>query len=154
MCGWTDHRSWKASDVVEGLTPEDLVITDRRYGTTLGLRECACGFRSADRAEVPDLLVLYVALDDPHTRRATRPWATQTVLLAALWCARRRTARTLLDVGAANGLLVEVAYVAGLDAVGVEPSESLAAAARVVWARRAHLRCSPWPISPTGGSTS
>lgn len=150
VCGRSDHRPWKASDVVEGLTPEDLAITDRRYGTTLGLRECACGFRFADPAEVPDLLALYGALDDPayeegHETRATQ----QRALLAA---ARRASpdARTLLDVGAANGLLVEVANTAGLDAVGVEPSASLAAAAR---ARGLDVRTGALPMADLADRT-
>jgi 2-polyprenyl-3-methyl-5-hydroxy-6-metoxy-1,4-benzoquinol methylase len=40
------------------------------------------------------------------------------------------TAATLLDVGAAAGLLLREAKAAGLDAEGVEPSESLVRAAR------------------------
>jgi len=144
VCGQTGARVWKTSDLVTssssstnrgastatGLVPDDLAITDRRYGTTLGLLECRCGFRFADPAELPDLVALYSALDDPaYEEGAAARSAQQRVLLAAI----RRVvpgARTLLDVGAASGLLVGEALAAGLDAVGIEPSATLAGGAR------------------------
>ncbi|MFM8303370.1 MAG: class I SAM-dependent methyltransferase [Actinomycetota bacterium] len=129
LCRRRDVRQWKRGDLVAP-APEDLAITDRRYGTTLALWACPCGFRFADLAAVPDLTSLYGVLDDPayedgHETRL----AQQRVLLERLR-ASAPAACTLLDVGAANGLLVEAATAAGIDAVGVEPSASLAEAAR------------------------
>jgi len=146
LCGRTDHRAWKPADV-EGLASGDLAITDRRYGTTLALRECVCGFRFADPRAVPDLVALYRDLDDPayEAGEATR-LAQQRALLERA-CRAAPGARSLLDVGAANGLLVEAAGAAGLDAAGVEPSASLAAAAR---RRGVDVRTGVLPLAELG----
>jgi SAM-dependent methyltransferase len=121
---------WKPSSVQDELVPEDLAITDSRYGTTLQLVECDCGFRFADPDAVPDLVALYEALDDQaYSETADVRRVQQRALVAALR-RQRPDARTLLDVGAANGLLVEEASRAGMQAVGVEPSQVLAAEAR------------------------
>lgn len=127
LCGRADAPCWKRSDV-DGLVPEDLAITDRRYGTTLALHACRCGFRFADPASA-DLLALYGALEDPAYEDGSETRAAQQ---AALLGRVRRVAphaRTLLDVGAANGLLVEAAATAGFVATGIEPSAALAGAA-------------------------
>jgi 2-polyprenyl-3-methyl-5-hydroxy-6-metoxy-1,4-benzoquinol methylase len=109
------------------LRVDDLRITDDRYGTTLSLRRCrACGFVFAD-GEVDDISGLYRALNDPDyletgdTRRLQMAWLLDHVL------ERHAPLRSLLDVGAGAGLLVDAARRRGLDAVGVEPSRALAA---------------------------
>jgi SAM-dependent methyltransferase len=121
---------WKASSVQDDLVPEDLAITDSRYGTTLELMRCACGFRFADPDAVPDLVALYEALDDQaYSETADVRRVQQRALLRELRRVRPE-ASSLLDVGAANGLLVEEASREGLRGVGVEPSRVLAAEAR------------------------
>lgn len=148
VCGQSGARRWKASDLHAGLVPDDLAITDRRYGTTLGLFECRCGFRFADPSELPDLVSLYGALDDPaYEEGAPARGAQQRALLAAL---RRIVpgARSLLDVGAASGLLVGEAAAAGLDAVGVEPSVTLSEGAR---ARGLDVRTGVLPLPELDG---
>src|SRR5438552_8388464 len=83
ICGQTGARRWKESDLRSALQPVDLAITDRRYGTTLALLECRCGFRYADPAELPDLNALYGALDDPaYEEGADARGAQQRALLA------------------------------------------------------------------------
>ena len=131
LCGATGTFVWKASSITGDLVPEDLAITDSRYGTTLPLLQCrSCGFRFADPRTVPDLIELYGALDDPaYTDTAGVRRVQQRTLIEGLR-RHRPDARTLLDVGAANGLLVDEASRAGMHAVGVEPSEALAAEAR------------------------
>jgi SAM-dependent methyltransferase len=129
ICGEAGARRWKDSDVRTALEPGDLAITDRRYGTTLGILECRCGFRFADPVELPDLVALYASLDDPaYEEGADARGAQQRALLARVR-RERPGARTLLDVGAASGLLVAEAQARGLDAVGVEPSAALASRA-------------------------
>lgn len=130
LCGRTETRVWKASSVDGDLVPEDLAITDSRYGTTLPILECSCGFRFADPRTVPDLVALYEALDDQAYSETADVRRVQQRTLVRDLLRRRPGTRTLLDVGAANGLLVEEATLAGLQAVGVEPSESLSAEAR------------------------
>jgi len=130
LCGRTDARVWKASSVDGDLVPEDLAITDSRYGTTLAILECPCGFRFADPRTVPDLVALYEALDDTAYRDTADVRRVQQRTLVRDLLRRQPATRTLLDVGAANGLLVDEATRAGLQAVGVEPSEALSAEAR------------------------
>jgi 2-polyprenyl-3-methyl-5-hydroxy-6-metoxy-1,4-benzoquinol methylase len=130
LCRRTDARVWKASSVDGDLVPQDLAITDSRYGTTLAILECSCGFRFADPRTVPDLVALYEALDDQAYRDTADVRRVQQRRLVRELLRRRAGTRTLLDVGAANGLLVDEAARAGLQAVGVEPSEALSAEAR------------------------
>lgn len=113
-----------------GVSAEDLAITDDRYGMTLRLLACHCGFRFADPAELPDLLALYGELDDPGYTDGEGPRRSQQ--RALLDAVRRHAphARTLLDVGAASGLLVAEAVAAGMEATGIEPSETLSSGAR------------------------
>lgn len=130
VCGALGARVWKPSSVESDLSPDDLAITDSRYGTTLQLVQCRCGFRFADPRAVPDLVALYEALDDQAYRETADVRRVQQRTLLEQLRRHRPDATTLLDVGAANGLLVEEAARAGMHAVGVEPSRVLAAEAR------------------------
>jgi len=130
ICGQRAARRWKESDVRGPIVPDDLAITDRRYGTTLELLECPCGFRFADPASLPDLDALYGALDDPAYEEGADARGAQLRALLARVLPCAPGAHSLLDVGAASGLLVAEARARGMAAVGVEPSESLAARAR------------------------
>jgi SAM-dependent methyltransferase len=148
ICGQTGARRWKESDLRSALQPVDLAITDRRYGTTLALLECRCGFRYADPAELPDLNALYGALDDPaYEEGADARGAQQRALLAHV-LRTQPAPRSLLDVGAASGLLVAEARARGLEAVGVEPSAPLASAAR---ARGLDVRTGVLPLAELDG---
>jgi 2-polyprenyl-3-methyl-5-hydroxy-6-metoxy-1,4-benzoquinol methylase len=130
LCGSTTTTRWKASSLDRALAPDDLAITDHRYGTTLELFACTCGYRFAAPDAIGELVPLYGMLDDPgYEESADARRAQQRALLAHVMRSAPE-ARTLLDVGAANGLLVEEAGRAGLDATGVEPSVRLAASAR------------------------
>lgn len=127
VCGSHDRVLHKESNVSREIGTEDLRITDARYGTTLELWRCTrCGFVYAAAEQLAHLDALYAELDDPeyeateHARRSQMKWLVSRCLG---W---QPTARRLLDVGAATGLLVEEAMAAGLDAVGIEPSVRLA----------------------------
>ena len=139
---------WKASGLTAELTPGDLAITDHRYGVTLPLLACrGCGFRFADPEATADLVALYGALDDPAYEEGAD--ARRVPMRGYVEAIRRRAphVRSLLDVGAANGLLVEEAQRAGIDAMGVEPSATLAARAR---ARGLDVRTGTLPLAPLG----
>ena len=154
LCGAADAVVWKASSITATssprTSPSPTAATARRSRSSQCRR---CGFRFADPRTVPDLVALYGALDDPaYSDTAGVRRVQQRTLIEAIR-RHRPDAHTLLDVGAANGLLVDEAGRAGMVGVGVEPSETLAAEAR-----RSAWRCTPAscpiPISPTGSSTS
>lgn len=131
VCGSDRTRPYKRRSVDRALVPDDLRISDSRYGTTLALRRCrACGFLFAEGDEVAELVDLYARVSDPGYEESERARILQMrwLLDRALRLAPR--AISLLDVGAASGLLVEEAVRRGLDAVGVEPSLALADRAR------------------------
>jgi SAM-dependent methyltransferase len=111
--------------------PEDLQITDSRYGTTLSLDRCAdCGFLFAEGEELPELVALYEQLTDPGYEGSQEPRRAQMRWLLREVRRLRPQARTLVDIGAGTGLLVAEAAALGLEATGVEPSRSLVEAGR------------------------
>jgi 2-polyprenyl-3-methyl-5-hydroxy-6-metoxy-1,4-benzoquinol methylase len=127
ICGSERVVPFKARNLPHGLTPESLRITDFHYGRTLALLRCTrCSFIFADGAEVGPVASLYEALEDPQY--AETPNSRELQMRWILSVVRKASpgARTLLDIGAGTGLLVEEAARAGLDALGVEPSRHLA----------------------------
>jgi 2-polyprenyl-3-methyl-5-hydroxy-6-metoxy-1,4-benzoquinol methylase len=107
------------------LQPHDLRITDSAYGTTLALRRCRrCGFIFAE-GDVADILRLYRQLRDPEYLESSDTRALQMQWLLNHVLERRPTLVSLLDVGAGSGLLVQAARRRGLDALGLEPSQTL-----------------------------
>jgi SAM-dependent methyltransferase len=130
-CGSTDTQPWRSGSSAAELSSDDLRITDSRYGRTLSLDRCSeCGFCFADTAEAEQLAALYERLTDPGYEGSQQGRRSQMRTLVELALAARPSARTVLDVGAASGLLVAEAQSAGLRAIGIEPSQSLAALAR------------------------
>jgi 2-polyprenyl-3-methyl-5-hydroxy-6-metoxy-1,4-benzoquinol methylase len=133
VCGSPMTSARTARRLARPLRPDDLRITDSRYGTTLALRRChACGFVFAEGDEVAQLTTLYAAVSDPAYEESEEARALQMRWLLGRALAVSPAARSVLDVGAASGLLVAEARRRGLEAVGVEPSLALATRARVV----------------------
>lgn len=131
VCGGEQTRLWRTGAPAQTLQPEDLAITDSRYGLTLPLAECqGCGFRFAVDDQVAALESLYAKLEDPAYEESSLARELQMDWLVGLMREAHPAARDALDVGAAAGLLVRAAKRRGLDAVGVEPSASLAQRAR------------------------
>jgi len=130
VCGSDNTIEWKARSAETTLRPEDFRITDSHYGRTLALRKCRqCGFIFAEGDDLERLTALYEQLTDLEYEETQ-----DTRLLQFRWLldhAQRDApaAHTLLDIGAGIGLLVSEARRRGLEAVGVEPSRSLAASA-------------------------
>ena len=133
ICGSTETRRWKTGTLEETLRPENLQITDASYGLSWPMERCErCGFVFAPAALSADLVALYTRMSDPEYVKGRDSRLRQMRWLLDIgrkYCPR---ARTLLDVGAAAGLLVREAQAAGLDPIGVEPSDALAVAARSV----------------------
>ena len=130
ICRSFQNRLWKKSDSFV-VRPEDLAITDRRYGMTFEIRECECGFRFAPPSATDQLLELYGELDDPAYEMGRESRLAQQSSLLHRLRELMPESSSLLDVGAANGMLVDLAGRSGLRSVGVEPSQWLSAAARM-----------------------
>jgi 2-polyprenyl-3-methyl-5-hydroxy-6-metoxy-1,4-benzoquinol methylase len=123
---------WKARSIDRPLTSRDLQITDASYGVTLALWRCRdCQFIFADGDDLEQLTALYERLSDPEYLSGHEARALQMRWLIGKIVEAHHDARTLLDVGAGVGLLVEEAGRCGLDAVGVEPSRALVDYGRV-----------------------
>jgi SAM-dependent methyltransferase len=98
-------------------------ITDSNYGQTAALSQCrTCGFVFADPVPHPDVLDLYREMEDQPYQDSSSARSAQMRVLLGLVSAARPNARTLLDIGAGTGLLVEQARARGLAADGIEPS--------------------------------
>ncbi len=133
VCGETDTTLWKDTGLDGDLRPTDLLITDKRYGLTLELYRCSrCRFIGARSRDVQALNELYEQLVDPGYIESEEGRLRQCQGILARLLAQRRGAESLLDVGAASGLLVREAINSGLDAMGIEPSKSLCEAAEKI----------------------
>jgi 2-polyprenyl-3-methyl-5-hydroxy-6-metoxy-1,4-benzoquinol methylase len=131
VCGAAGAEPYKARSIDRALAPDDLAITDSSYGTTLALLRCGqCGFIFAEGDDLAELYGLYERLSDPGYEGSQDSRLLQMRWLIERAQRARPGAKTLLDIGAAAGLLVKLARDQGLDATGVEPSRDLVAAAR------------------------
>ncbi|HEX2694831.1 MAG TPA: class I SAM-dependent methyltransferase, partial [Acidobacteriota bacterium] len=132
-CGGVNLRPWKKGSAdLRTLRPEDVKITDNRYGLTWDLSDCAdCSHIFADPCPTPAFLgSLYGALEDPlyEEEAAGRAMSFRRVL-ARLERLRPEKGR-LFDVGAATGILMNLARERGWEIDGVEPSAWAVAFAR------------------------
>lgn len=131
VCGDRHSSPWRERTLNHRLSADDLRITDKAYGATLALSRCeSCGFIFADGDELAELTALYGQLEDPAYETTREPRQLQMQALLRWVRAESPDARTLLDVGAGAGYLVGEAQRQGLDAIGIEPSVSLASHAR------------------------
>jgi 2-polyprenyl-3-methyl-5-hydroxy-6-metoxy-1,4-benzoquinol methylase len=105
------------------LESADFKITDSNYGMTADVYECRqCGFKFCPHMN--DVLRLYVHMEDEQYEETRSERAVQAEKLLRDIAVFHPGGR-LLDVGAASGILVEQAILAGYDASGIEPSEAL-----------------------------
>lgn len=135
ICGGRDSDPFLAGAVSSVRGADELRISDSRYGTSLPLRRCReCDFVFA--SPMPDdLSALYGELEDPeyvegHDSRLRQMRGILDAILRRRLRDGGRLPRSLLDVGAGMGLMVEAAGERGLEAVGIEPSTFLADHAR------------------------
>ena len=120
ICVSTGLLLVKESNIGHELSSDDFAATDARYGVTAAIYRCAnCGFLQC--SDVNDPLSFYESLADVSYEAGREMRRLQMrKLLRRL--ATHRSGGTLLDIGAATGILVEEALSAGYTAVGVEPS--------------------------------
>lgn len=132
-CGGAKLRPWKRGSAdPRTFRPADVKITDNRYGLTWDLSVCGeCGHFFADPCPTPAFIgSLYGALEDPlyEDEAAGRAMNFRRVL-ARLERFRPEKGR-LFDVGAATGILMNLARERGWEVDGVEPSAWAVAFAR------------------------
>ena len=131
ICGNSGTTPHAKGAAVDALTPDDLRISDKRYGLTLPLLQCdACGFVFATRKSLPALTALYAELDDAEYGASAAGRHRQMAHLLRWAAADLPRSARLLDVGAASGILVSEAIALGFESVGVEPSRPLVGRAR------------------------
>lgn len=131
ICGNQGTTPHAPGAEIDALTPDDLRISDKRYGLTLPLLQCdACGFVFATRKSLPALTALYAELDDAEYGASAAGRRRQMAHLLRWATADLPGSARLLDVGAASGILVSEAIARGFESVGVEPSGPLARRAR------------------------
>jgi len=121
-------KLWRKSTIPESLTSADFAITDNRYGLTFPLYRCKkCGFLQSfegDRAENYYRDLIDSAYTDGYSYRSL-----QFESIFNLSSSDMPSGGQLLDIGAANGMLLEQAERKGFKAEGIEPSEWLCAQA-------------------------
>jgi 2-polyprenyl-3-methyl-5-hydroxy-6-metoxy-1,4-benzoquinol methylase len=146
ICGAARSTLWSQRKIARRLQPEDLQITDRRYGATLTLLRCQeCGFIYAEGEELDELFELYSQLEDSGYQETLDTRALQMRWLVEQALRDCPQAKTALDIGAGAGLLIRECAARGLDAVGVEPSQSLVRIGREEFGLALHQGTFPHP---------
>lgn len=142
VCGANSWKLFKPSTLGDSITPDDFKITDAHYGHTGRIEACQeCGFKQC--ADIDSVLKFYESLEDPayDEGREQRGLQARKILEAIL---PYKKSGTLLDIGAASGILLEQAARLGFEGVGVEPSRHLAKRA-VESGLNVHLGIFPHP---------
>lgn len=146
ICGSTQSALWSERKIARRLQPQDLQITDRRYGATLTLLRCRqCSFIYAEGEELSELIELYSQLEDSGYQETLDTRALQMRWLVDQGLRDFPQAQTALDIGAGAGLLIRECARRGLDAVGVEPSQSLVRIGREEFGLTMHQGIFPHP---------
>ena len=151
VCNSANIRTARDASYSSELHSDDFAITDARYGTTHAICEClSCGFLFCPYA--PEVLPFYEELVDEAYESSRGPRELQAKQLVNQFQngLSRIERACLLDVGAGSGILVEQAQNAGFQAVGVEPSQWLAAVARE---RKLQVHCGVLPLPELEGQT-
>jgi SAM-dependent methyltransferase len=123
-CAGVDIRAYRKGTFSGRLTQDEIKITDSQYGKTWDLSRCAdCGHLFANPCPTPDFLaILYGRVEDPlYEDEAAGRSRNFLTLLRRL--ERLRPAKgPLFDVGAATGILLDLARRRGWEPAGIEPS--------------------------------
>ena len=124
-CGGRAFDPWKKGTIdISAVRPESFKITDSQYGSTWNLSRCAdCGHVFADPCPTAAFIAsLYGALEDPlyeeESEGRGENFRRLLVRLEKLLSEKGR----LFDVGAATGILMNLARKRGFDVDGVDPS--------------------------------
>jgi SAM-dependent methyltransferase len=125
VCGGKRLIAYRAGNFAQNdLSPAEIKITDRGYGRTWDLSLCRdCRHIFANPCPSPALMnALYAAVEDPlYDEEAEGRSRNFTRILAGLERLRPERGR-LFDVGAATGILLDLARTRGWHPDGIEPS--------------------------------
>jgi 2-polyprenyl-3-methyl-5-hydroxy-6-metoxy-1,4-benzoquinol methylase len=123
-CAGRDIRGYKKGTFSGRLTQDEIKITDSQYGKTWELSICDnCGHIFANPCPTPEHLAsLYGRVEDPlyEDEAAGRSRNFRRILRRLEKLVPEKG--TLFDVGAATGILLDLARQRGWEPVGIEPS--------------------------------
>jgi SAM-dependent methyltransferase len=123
-CGSAAIREYQKGTYSGRLTQDQIKITDSQYGKTWDLSRCAdCGHIFANPGPTPDhLAALYGQVEDPlyEEEAAGRSRKFLTILRRLEKLVPQKG--TIFDVGAATGILLDLARRRGWNPAGIEPS--------------------------------
>lgn len=128
LCDSQHIRLTKTGNLKHKISSNDFRITDANYGVTTDIYTCVnCSFKFCPT--VVNTLTFYKNMSD-DTYEATRLERSLQAKKILRLINRFKINGRLLDVGAGSGILVEQALIMNYEASGIEPSNSLSAAAR------------------------
>lgn len=121
ICRSTDAKHIRAGISCQFIKADDFKITDSKYGQTGPLYRCkSCSFLFVVFKD--DCADYYTQMEDKEYEQGRTYRTVQQKILLKHLLAKFPETKTLLDVGAGTGMLVEEAQKAGLNPLGVELS--------------------------------
>lgn len=117
----------RESTLSSSLNIDNFSISDSNYGDTLSLYKCLnCNLI---QAPIEDVTSFYKKLEDPDYEKEREQRYLQSVKIISLFKKELKNSisqRSLLDIGAGSGIMVQAAIDSGFNAEGIEPSVWLA----------------------------
>ncbi|MGB2906157.1 MAG: class I SAM-dependent methyltransferase [Candidatus Aminicenantaceae bacterium] len=133
VCGGRSLSVFRSTNIeAQALTPEDVKITDKAYGKIWGLERCAgCSHVFANPRPTPEFIQsLYADIVDPLYQEEAEGRQKNFERILTRLEKLRPDRGPLFDVGAATGILMNMARERGWEPQGVEPSSWAVATAR------------------------
>ncbi len=123
-CAGADIREYRKGTFSGRLTQDGIKITDSQYGKTWNLSSCAeCGHIFANPSPGPEFLAaLYGRVEDPLYEAEAEGRSKNFLAILRRLEKLRPEKGPLFDVGAATGILLELARRRGWEPAGIEPS--------------------------------
>ena len=125
VCGGRSLYAFRSANIdAQALTPEDIKITDKAYGKIWALERCAdCTHVFANPRPSPDFIQsLYADIVDPTYQEEAEGRQKNFARILNRLEKLRPERGPLFDVGAATGILMNMAQDRGWEPEGVEPS--------------------------------
>tara|TARA_B100000963_G_scaffold359670_1_gene387702 strand:+ start:1105 stop:1956 length:852 start_codon:yes stop_codon:yes gene_type:complete len=125
VCDSKETSCVRKSNLKNQLNPDDFKISNKDYGKTLNLFKCNnCGFLFSP--DISDLEQYYEQMEDSNYEDTMDSRKLQSdKILKTINKNNILKNKSLFDVGAGSGVLIEASIKYGLSASGIEPSKSL-----------------------------